>query len=129
MQTADKLDDRFDRITIFMARPRFIHDIVALVIQLFRMFRSSQRAHALRARSLIEYLLCTYAYAYTFESKRSSRIAQSGLQFLGCNLFPSRRWDIRPDRSFFDRESTTTELSSIFIFGMNHLTRLDVSSR
>lgn len=26
MQTADKLDDRFDRITIFMARPRFIHD-------------------------------------------------------------------------------------------------------
>lgn len=97
MQTVDKLDDRFDRITISTARPRFIHDTRGepriLLFNSFGCFRCSQRA-----RSLIEYLRTL---------RIRSKVNVACTEYLV--VIYSSRWNIRIEggRFFFDRIFTT----------------------
>lgn len=96
MQTVDKLDDRFDRITISTARPRFIHDTRGY-LTLSDVFDAA-RGHASRARSLIEYLRTL---------RIRSKVNVACTEYLV--VIYSSRWNIRIEggRFFFDRIFTT----------------------
>lgn len=102
MQTADKLDDRFDRVTI----SRFIHDTRGY---LTLSDVSMQPEGTLRGRGRWSSI---YVLTRNIRSKVDAARAQLGtvynfVQSFGCNIFS--RWNIRSDRGkkFFDRVFTT----------------------